>query len=116
MDNEDMDMLEWLVRRTIPIPKQYYWETGNDDLPRKVKIWHNVVGSLSASIKWIERIGKPVANATGLTSSRFDYVKDTMSERQIQISKRNVMERKLRNEASRRQLRAEEGEAEPDVI
>ena len=111
MNDEDMDMLEWMVRRTIPIPKQYYWETGNTDLPYKTRQWHNIVGGLSGAVKWLDRIGKPVVEATGLTSSRFADVESTMSERQKSISKLNASTRKLKIEASRRDLMVEEGRA-----
>ena len=95
MDNEDMDMLEWIVRKTIPIPKQYYWETGNTDLPRNVKVWHNVVGSLSGAVKWLDRVGKPVVDATGLTASRFDYVESTMTDKQKEIAIQTASARRL---------------------
>lgn len=94
MENEDMDMLEWTVRKIIPIPKQYYWETGNDDLPLRIKAWHQAVGSMSATIKWIDRIGKPIVDASGLKSSRFEYVRETMTEEQIQESIEKVRQRK----------------------
>lgn len=111
MNNEDMDMLEWLVRRWIPIPKQYYWETGGngEDLPWRTRTWHNFVGGGSRSVQFLERIGKPVTAATGLTDSRFGYVKETMSERQLEISKKAASERKLNIQASRRSLKVEEG-------
>ena len=94
MNNPDMDMLEWIVRKTIPIPKQYYWETGNTSLPRTVILWHNIVGSLSHAIQWLDRNGKPLVDATGLSSSRFDYVLSTMTEEQKNIAAETARQRK----------------------
>jgi hypothetical protein len=112
MNNEDMDMLEWLVRRWIPIPKQYYWENGGngENLPWKTRAWHNFVGGGSRVIQFIERVGKPVTAATGLTESRFEYVKETMSERQLQKSMEAASQRKLQIQESRRNLKVEEGD------
>lgn len=131
MDDEDMDMLEWIVRKLIPIPKKYYWETTTTDdatttttdattnLPRSVILWHNVVGSLSRAVQWLDRMGTPVANATGLTSSRFDYVLSTMTDEQKKLAAQTASERKLkRMESSSRQASAksvvteEEGEVD----
>jgi hypothetical protein len=105
MNNEDMDMLEWIVRKTIPIPKKYYWETGNTDLPRNVKIWHNVVGSMSGAVKWLDRVGKPVVDATGLTASRFDYVESTMTDKQKAMAIQTASARRLnKSQKSNRSL------------
>mmetsp|Transcript_9907 Transcript_9907/g.16457 ORF Transcript_9907/g.16457 Transcript_9907/m.16457 type:complete len:155 (+) Transcript_9907:92-556(+) len=115
MNDEDMDMLEWLVRRWIPIPKKYFWETGNGDaLPWQTRAWHRFVGGGSRAVQFLDRIGKPVVAATGLTESKFEYVKNTMSERQIQISNETASKRKCQIQDSRRNLKVEEGEA--DVI
>mmetsp|Transcript_26632 Transcript_26632/g.39392 ORF Transcript_26632/g.39392 Transcript_26632/m.39392 type:complete len:155 (-) Transcript_26632:119-583(-) len=108
MENEDMDMLEWLVRKIIPIPKEYYWETGNDDLPLRTKAWHQVVGSLSATIKLIDRMGKPIVDASGLKNSRFEYVRETMTEAQMQESIEKAQERKLEVQNSQRRHISEE--------
>ena len=108
MNDEDMDMLEWIVRKIIPIPKQYYWEstttsrsTDASNLPRSVVIWHNVVGTLSRAVQWIDRMGTPVADATGLTSSRFDYVLSTMTDEQKKIAAQTARDRKIKKMESR---------------
>ena len=64
-------------------------------------------------VAFVERIGKPVTEATGLTASRFDYVKSTMSEKQLAKAQKTASERKLRNEASRRAVEVEEGGGPP---
>jgi hypothetical protein len=110
MNNEDMDALEWIVRKTIPIPKKYYWETGNTDLPLRIKAWHQTVGSLSAAVKWIERVGEPVVAATGITTSRFDYVGSTMTDKQWEKARASARERREKIRQSRRALSVEEGE------
>ena len=97
MNNEDMDMLEWIVRKIVPIPKRYYWEapdptdtttstntTSTVPLPRSILLWHNVVGTLSRAVQWLDRMGPSVADATGLSTSRFDYVLSTMTDDQKQ--------------------------------
>lgn len=109
MDNEQMDMLEWLVRKTIPIPKAYYWETGNDNLPIKVKAWHQIVATLGAIVRFFDRLGQPVVNATGLRNSRFDFVTSTMTEEEWERSRKAAADMKLRNECRRSEIRAEEG-------
>lgn len=105
MNNEDMDMLEWIVRKIVPIPKQYYWETDDTtttitNLPRSVLVWHNVVGSLSRAVQWLDRMGTPVAHATGLSTSRFDYVLSTMTPEQKEMAAEIVRERKLKMAAA----------------
>jgi hypothetical protein len=109
MNDPKMDALEWAVRKIIPIPKAYYWDTGNTNLPMKTKAWHQIVSALSGVVAFIDRVGKPVVDLTGLTTSRFDYIKSTMTETQLAKVQKIALERKLRNEASRRDMVVEEG-------
>jgi hypothetical protein len=109
MNDPKMDALEWAVRKIVPIPKAYYWDTGNTELPMKTKAWHQIVCALSGAVAFIDRVGKPVVDFTGLTASRFDYVKSTMTETQLAKVQQTALERKLRNEASRRDMVIEEG-------
>jgi hypothetical protein len=64
---------------------------------------------LSGVVAFIDRVGKPVVDLTGLTTSRFDYIKSTMTETQLAKVQQIALERKLRNEASRRDMVVEEG-------
>ena len=109
MNDPKMDPLEWTIRKIVPIPKAYYWETGNTELPMKTKAWHQIVGTLGALVAFLDRVGKPVTDATGLSASRFDYVKSTMTESQLAKAQEMASERKIRSQASRRALEAEEG-------
>jgi hypothetical protein len=109
MNDPKMDLLEWLVRKTIPIPAAYYWETGNYDIPTRTKIWHRSVGFLGSIVRLTDRVGAPIVNATGLNGSRYDYVTSSMTERQLEIARNTASERKLRNQARREMAKAEEG-------
>mmetsp|Transcript_27453 Transcript_27453/g.40317 ORF Transcript_27453/g.40317 Transcript_27453/m.40317 type:complete len:183 (-) Transcript_27453:364-912(-) len=110
MDDPKMDALEWGVRKVVPIPKKYYWETGNYDLPLKTKAWHRLVGTGAAAVRFLDRIGQPVTEASGLTSSRFSYVTDTMTERQWEKAQDTASRRKLQHEAEREANTLEEGQ------
>ncbi len=85
--------LEWTVRKIIPIPKAYYWETGKEDLSFRTKAWHQTVAFLGRTTKFIEGIGEAVANLTGLNSSRYDYVTSTMTEAQWAAARVTAEER-----------------------
>lgn len=89
-----MDPLEWSVRKFVPIPKAYYWETGNEDLALKIKIWHQVISRLGSALRAAEQIGETVANFTGLNSSTYDYVASTMTEEQWELARKNEEEEK----------------------
>lgn len=108
MDDEDMDMLEWLVRKIVPIPKAYYWDTGRDDLPLRIRAWHRAVWGLGALVRLVERAGEPIVNAAGMRDSRFGFATSTMTEEEWERSRNAVAERKLRNEANRTAVRVEE--------
>mmetsp|Transcript_42920 Transcript_42920/g.48753 ORF Transcript_42920/g.48753 Transcript_42920/m.48753 type:complete len:197 (+) Transcript_42920:93-683(+) len=111
MNNEDMDMLEWLVRKTIPIPKEYYWESSNDDviIPWRIKLWHQTVGTLSSAVKWVDRIGKPIVDATGFASSRYEYVREQMTEEQIQHYEEIKRQKQLERQQTQQMNNLEEG-------
>mmetsp|Transcript_31981 Transcript_31981/g.73502 ORF Transcript_31981/g.73502 Transcript_31981/m.73502 type:complete len:133 (-) Transcript_31981:174-572(-) len=111
MEDPKMDPLEWSVRKVIPIPKAYFWETGNHDLPAKTKLWHRTVGTMANVVKFVDRIGKPVTDGLGITASRYDYVTSTMTEKQWQKARKTASERKLRSQ-SRSERSMEEGNYE----
>lgn len=100
MNDELMDPFEWVTRKVIPIPKQYYWEDSEDapvdpkDLPIKLKLWHRSVAAGGSALRLVDRMGKPVTGFLGLSSSRFDYVTSTMSEQDWESSRRIVKERR----------------------
>lgn len=107
MDDPRMDPLEWTVRKLIPIPKAYFWETGNTDLPARTKLWHRTVGAMSRVVQFVDHVGKPVVDFTGVTTSRYDYVTSTMTDAQKETARRTALERKERSQSgySTRSLR-----------
>ncbi|CAJ1954416.1 unnamed protein product [Cylindrotheca closterium] len=103
MNDELMDPFEWATRKLIPIPKQYYWEDSDNSeeapvdpkvLPLKLKLWHRSVAAGGSALRMVDKMGKPVAGFLGLSSSRFDYVTSTMSERDWESSRQIVSERR----------------------
>jgi hypothetical protein len=102
MTDENMDPIEWAVRKLIPIPKTYFWQIDSVDpkeLPGNLKLWHRTVGAMGSAVKFTDRIGKQVADALGLSASRFDYVTSTMNEEDWNYSRRAVQERLRNSEA-----------------
>ena len=63
----------------IPIPKKYFWETGNTSLPLKIRLWHRTVSALSTALKFAEYCGEVVAEVLGLNTSKYQYVMDGMT-------------------------------------
>jgi hypothetical protein len=114
LTNPDMDPLEYTFRRFVPIPKVYFWDTAdesnyfNQNLPLRVKLWHNSIYYLGLCLKKAEAAGEIVANILGLNSGEFDYVTNTMTEEQWSESRRNVEAR--RQESRRHQEEREERE------
>jgi hypothetical protein len=80
MNNPDMDPMEYYTRKVLPIPKKYFWETGNDTLPLKTRVWHHSVYFLGKALGVAEYCGEVVANLLGINESRYQYVMDNMSE------------------------------------
>jgi hypothetical protein len=116
MKREDMDMLEWLVRYLIPIPKRYYWEhppqtissyTANENniiinnksndtvnaLPNYIYVWHIIIRLFEICIQWLDQISQPWIQPT---TSRFEYVRSTMTPHQLERcqQQRAVLSRK----------------------
>jgi hypothetical protein len=92
MSDEDMDPIEWTVRKVIPIPAEYYWdavsEEQHDQVPARTKVWHKTISFLCRAHQWTERsIAKPLASSLGLTDSRFDYVVDNMTDEEWEKSR-----------------------------
>jgi hypothetical protein len=113
MSDEDMDPIEWTVRKLIPIPAEYYWdvvsEEQHDQVPVRTKFWHRTIALLSGAHQWTERsVAKPLASALGLTDSRFDYVVDNMTDKEWEESRAMVA-------ARRAQGKKEELQAKQDV-
>lgn len=154
LDDPDLDPLEYSVRRFIPMPKKYYWESTDDnnknsnnnenndegntnnnenstdndnnnnatrslenstspkpeknsnkkDISLKIKTWHNTIYFLGKLVKGAERVGEVVANASGLTSSRYQYVTDSMTEEDWQIAKEIHEEKRKKREQRKKEL------------
>ena len=102
MNDPSMDGLEWFTRKVLPIPKVYYWETENYEVPLRIKAWHRTVRVLGVALHTAESIGGFFANAAGLNSTRYDYVTSTMTEEQLEEARKNAAEqrekREVRNE------------------
>jgi uncharacterized membrane protein len=100
MTDEDMDPLEWSVRKLIPIPAHYYWDVirspSEEDLIRPaVKRWHRMIAAFDIAYRWTDRsIAQPLAATIGLTDSRFGHVADYMSEEDWARSMRHVNQRR----------------------
>jgi len=88
--------LEWTVRKRISIPKAYYWDTGNYDVPIKIKVWHYTISSLGCALRCAEKAGEFVANVIGINQSRYDYVTSTMTEEEWAAAEINAKEQKMR--------------------
>ena len=96
MNDPTMDPLEWSVRRIIPIPKTYYWETGNYNISLKIKLWHRTIRSLGLTLKMAEKMGEVISNITGINSSRFAYITDHMTEEEWDEARKNAEEDAVR--------------------
>ena len=101
MNDPNMDPLEWSARSIIPIPKAYYWDTKNEDLPLRTKAWHQTVSALGATLRVAESVGEVAANFLGFTSSRYDYVTDQMTEEDWKRARQASEERRRRRELRR---------------
>jgi len=99
MNDEDLDMLEWMVRKVIPIPQKYFWESPvNYDVSLKTKLWHRSVGAMGSMVRLTDRLGKPIVDNAKQSSGRFDYVTSTMTKEEWEESKQTVEERKNQQE------------------
>jgi hypothetical protein len=124
LTNPDMDPLEYTFRRYVPVPKAYFWETANEsnqfhqNLPLRIKLWHNTIYYLGVCLKKAEAGGEIVANVLGLNSGEFDYVTSTMSEEQWarsrESSERRIGERRAKEEE--KQVRMEKERVEEEVV
>ena len=100
LSNPDMDPLEYTFPKYIPIPKVYYWDTttsNNDDddetirtnaneLPMRIKLWHNSIYYLGICLQKAEAGGEVVANILGLNSGPFNWVTENMTRREMEQS------------------------------
>jgi len=94
MNDPLMDPLEWSFRKIVPIPKSYFWDTKNHDIPFKVKMWHHSIFILGKATRFVEKTGGIVADATGINSSRYEYVTSTMTKEEWSFAKKNAEEQK----------------------
>ena len=118
MNDEMMDPLEWTVRKVVPIPKAYYWDTGNHDLPLSIKMWHRSIAFLGKSVRAVECAGEKVATTTGLNNwSRFSYVLDTMTPEEREVARQINEERRASIRDHQATVEAAAGVGvKPDVI
>mmetsp|Transcript_30037 Transcript_30037/g.36638 ORF Transcript_30037/g.36638 Transcript_30037/m.36638 type:complete len:196 (-) Transcript_30037:411-998(-) len=103
MNDPKMDPLEWSARTLIPIPKAYYWDTKNENLPLRTKAWHQTVAALGSTLRVAESVGEVAANVLGLNSSRYDYVTDAMTEEDWARSRQLAEERRKKREIRRKE-------------
>jgi hypothetical protein len=104
MNNELLDPLEWSVRKIIPIPKKYYFETGHYGVSFRTKLWHRSIQAMGLALNGIEKIGGFVANTLGLTSSRYDDVLAYMTEEELEQARQKAwLEQEQRNAHSLQQ-------------
>ena len=65
----------------MSIPKAYYWQTENYEVPINVKIWHRTVATLGSIARGAESVGETMASVMGLGGTgELDYVMSTMTE------------------------------------
>lgn len=84
-----------MVRKTISIPKKYYWETGNYDVPVKIKLWHRSIQVLGCGVHAAETVGGFFVNVMGLNSSRYSYVTDFMTKEEWEEAKKHAEESRV---------------------
>lgn len=99
---EDTDPIEWFVRKVYPIPHEYYWTVVEDrsQVPWKLRLWHDTTNGLDRTGQWIDRlVARPLAGLLGITSSRFEYVTNHMTEDDWDESRRQLEERRSREKA-----------------
>jgi len=108
LQDPKMDPLEWTVRRVLPIPKKYYWETGNYQISTRTKMWHRAIGTLGFALKCAEKIGEVLANVSGINSSRYEDVTDFMNDEEWETAREIADEaRQRRKELKSREERVE---------
>mmetsp|Transcript_502 Transcript_502/g.1003 ORF Transcript_502/g.1003 Transcript_502/m.1003 type:complete len:186 (+) Transcript_502:81-638(+) len=109
--DEYMDPIEWSVRKVVPLPAVYFWDLlkdvpedvaqqiVQDKIPRKIRMWHRFIGTMDRAQHFVnDWVAQPIAGTLGITDARISYVTDTMTEEDMQKSKRLVAERKRRQE------------------
>ena len=89
----DMDPLEYAFRRVVPVPMEYYWVTGNNQVPLRVKLWHNSIFYLGLCLQKAEAAGEVVANVLGLNDGPFSYVTETITEADMARSRAHIENR-----------------------
>mmetsp|Transcript_25203 Transcript_25203/g.39693 ORF Transcript_25203/g.39693 Transcript_25203/m.39693 type:complete len:184 (+) Transcript_25203:2-553(+) len=100
LTNPEMDPLEYAFRKCVPIPKSYFWDTAsesndyNQNLPFRLKLWHNTIYYLGVCLKKAEGGGEVVANFLGVNSGPFDYVTENMTEQEMERSREIVESRR----------------------
>jgi len=99
MNDKNMDPLEWSVRKTVPIPKKYYFETGNYDVSFQTKAWHRTIQAMGMTLRGVENVGGFFAGILGLTNSRYDDVIAYMSEEELEQARETAKRDKEKRKA-----------------
>mmetsp|Transcript_12306 Transcript_12306/g.26611 ORF Transcript_12306/g.26611 Transcript_12306/m.26611 type:complete len:184 (-) Transcript_12306:2093-2644(-) len=108
LTHPDMDPLEYVFRKYVPVPKAYFWDTAseandfNQNLPIRVKFWHRSIYYLGECLKKAEAGGEIVANFLGVNSGPFDYVTGNMTEQEMERSREIVESRREEQEEMER--------------
>jgi hypothetical protein len=108
-NNLNLDPFEYIFRKYIPIPRVYYWETSSptnnyhQQLPFKIKAWHNSIYYLGEILRKAEAGGEVIANILGLNNDGpFEYVTQHMTQEEMDRS-RELLERRNRDSERRRE-------------
>ena len=99
MNHRLMDPFEWAARKIIPIPKKYYWETGNYDVSFRTKVWHRTVQSMGLTLRGVEKVGDVIVRTLGLNNSRFDDVTSFMTDEEWKEARENAKRDKEKRKA-----------------
>jgi len=111
LNDPKMDPLEWSVRKTISIPKIYYWETENYNVSFRTKVWHRCIQAAGMSLRGAERVGEVIANVLGVNASRFDDVTAFMTDEEWAQAEANA-----KRDKEKRQAYLKEKESQKDVV
>ncbi len=95
------------MRKTISIPKRYYWETGNYGVSLRTKAWHRSIQTMGITLRCAERIGEVATNFLGLNQSRFSDVTDFMTDEEWREAKKRAEEDREKRLAFEKEKKAQ---------
>jgi hypothetical protein len=91
--SDEMNPLECVFRKLLPIPTTYYWEMEHHRSIAAVQIWHGVVATLGRLVNGMDAMGQSMAHALGITSSQYSYVMAYMTEEDWRRSREAARQR-----------------------